>query len=133
MGALPRMSKHKQTFVQILNPSGSPYTSLKRAHEYVRAGRAIWDGPAIRFTSVWLEQTRAGAGIKPFFASLKSFEAYKLAYRLRTMDEAGYDSIDTMTVPQLQGLPLAGPAIKLIQKGKVHFTPRAPRCKTFAA
>ena len=125
------MSKHKQQFIQILNPSGSNYTTLKRAHSYVRAGRATWEGSALRLSVSWVEQTQASRGVAPKFASIKAFERYKRAYRLRTMDEAGYDAVNSMTLDQIQGLPLAGPAIKLIQKGKTHFTPRAPYCKTF--
>ena len=44
------MTKPKQRSVRILNPaSGCGYTSHRRAAEYVRQKRAVWQGSAIRF------------------------------------------------------------------------------------
>ncbi len=116
------MSKKHKAFVRILNPVGSAYTSLKQATSYVTSGKAKWEGGSIRFTEKWSERAKSS-----------STWHYILKYRLRTQDQAGYDSIDRMTLPQIQGLPLAGPAIKLISKGSSHFKPRAPHCKTLVA
>lgn len=111
------MTKPK-VFTKILNPTKSAYTTHRRALQYVQAGRATWEGNAIRLTDAYVRQCKQ-----------TEIHHYIKASRLRTMDEAGYDGVGQMTLDQMQGLPLAGPAEKLIMKGSSRFVPRAPHCK----
>src|SRR5262245_22838300 len=88
----PFVSKQKKPSVKILNPIGSQYTSLDRATRFVRSGYAEWEGKAIRFKDWWLERCLK-IKAQPKLMSLRTINRIVTAYRLRTMDEAGYDGV----------------------------------------
>lgn len=103
--------------IQILNPvpNGSRYTNLRRANSFVRGGRAKWEGGALRF----LDDTG------------RMHLCLLIERKVRTQDQAGYDSIGLITLDQAQGLPLAGPAERLFSKGG-RFTPKHDSCRTIS-
>ena len=81
--------------IKILNPAhpGGSITSRKRAERYVRRGVAKW----------------AGAESISFIAD---DHRHVSALSATTKAQIGYDQIGRMTLDQVQGLPVCGPAIK---------------------
>lgn len=115
------MSKHKkQPIIRILNPlpESSSYTSLKRASQYVADGKAVWDSNCIRF-------------IHPGQVQMALDRERILSLR-RSPDQAGYDGVGMMTVDQAQGLPLAGPAQILFNKGNNRMPALRIRCSVLS-
>ena len=96
--------------IRILNPAhpGGSITSRKRAERYVRRGVAKWESPnTLRFIEDdYRHQT--------VVTSLE--DSYLLEQRAKAAFErssaCGYDAIGRMTLDQVQGLPVCGPAIK---------------------
>ena len=81
--------------IRILNPAhpGGSITSRKRAERYVRRGVAKWTSTdSITF--------------------IESDHRHVSAIDSTTKARIGYDQIGRMTLDQVQGLPVCGPAIK---------------------
>ena len=94
----PMSQKSKKIRIQILNPvSGCGHTSLAHARRYVKRKEAIWDGPAIRF----VPHTHVAASVKATHLT----------------NGTGF-----ATLKGVEGLPVAGPAIRLFT-GKRPLTP----------
>jgi hypothetical protein len=97
--------------IRILNPAhpGGSITSRKRAERYVRRGVAKWTTPdSISF-------------IADDHRHVSVVSSVDHAARIATR---GYDAIGRMTLDQVQGLPVCGPAIKcfmlLSKRGNGH-------------
>jgi hypothetical protein len=103
------VSQKKNYTVTIQNPpvGGSGYTNLKRALHFVHLDRAEWvNSRTIKFVHLLHTQQCIDAEIK--------------------LARAHFACDDVMaTLDQAQGLPLAGPAIRLFSKGGGEFKPRA--------
>ena len=108
--------KVKSPAIKIINPvpGGSAWTSIKRANRFVDDGRAIWEKNCIRFVHAGQLQ-------------LALNKARDISLR-RTPQEIGYDGVGMMRIDQIQGLPLTGPAQKLVTLGSNRMPVRPPRC-----
>jgi hypothetical protein len=85
--------------IKILNPAhpGGSITSRNRAERYVRRGVAKWTS------------TDSISFIASDHRHASAVESVHLKHRIAAR---GYDQIGRMTLDQVQGLPVCGPAIK---------------------
>lgn len=111
--------------IRILNPvaGGSPFCTDKRAERFIRSGRAVRVGVAIRFVE---SDHRHHSAQNSQASAISTAEANM---------RAGYD-VDVETKPatlaQISGLPCTDPR-GLIAVGRKFVTPKSPRMRVLFA
>lgn len=99
--------------IKIQNPkSGQRFIRRTKAKRAIARGLAQWVvvGRIIRFC-----ENLADHRVKSIAKSVDLNEMRK---------RSGYDAVGTMTLDQIQRLPVAGDAQKMVRKGPKNFTPR---------